>query len=120
MKLATVNDAANSETVSLCSLCVGDQIFGIDTRRISEVLGRRELRRVPLAPAFIGGVVPYRGEVLTTVNFRALLGSESREEAGCVLVLDDGERGERFGLLVDRVGGVVTAQASEFDRIRRR
>lgn len=115
MKLTGASDTMGAELVSLCSLRVGDEIFGIDTRSISEVLGRRELRRVPLAPAFIGGVVPYRGEVLTTVNFRALLGFESRVEASCVLVLDDGERGERFGLLVDRVGGVVTALASELE-----
>ena len=65
-----------NDAVSLCSMFAGSESFGIDTRKIREVLGKRELQRVPMAPAFIGGVVPYRGEVLTTVNFRALLGME--------------------------------------------
>jgi purine-binding chemotaxis protein CheW len=97
-----------NDAVSLCSLFAGSESFGIDTRKIREVLGKRELQRVPLAPAMIGGVVPYRGEVLTAVNFRVLLGMEEYAGTSCVLVLDDDEGGERFGLMVDEVGGVVT------------
>ena len=96
-----------NDAVSLCSLFAGSESFGIDTRKIREVLGKRELQRVPLAPAMIGGVVPYRGEVLTAVNFRVLLGMEAHAGESCVLVLDD-EGTERFGLMVDEVGGVVT------------
>lgn len=97
-----------NDSVSLCSMFAGGESFGIDTSKIREVLGKRELQRVPLAPTMIGGVVPYRGEVLTTVNFRALLGMEVHSGTSCVLVLDDDEGGERFGLMVDEVGGVVT------------
>jgi purine-binding chemotaxis protein CheW len=98
------------ESASLCSMFAGDESFGIDTGKIREVLGRRELERVPMAPAFVAGVVSYRGDVLTTVSFRALLGLPENTEAGCVLVLDDDGGHERFGLVVDAVGGVVTVQ----------
>src|SRR6185503_3095041 len=87
-----------SDTVSLCSLFAGSESFGIDTRKIREVLGKRDLQRVPMAPAYIGGVVPYRGEVLTTVNLRALLGMGENGAASCVLVLEDDVIAERFGL----------------------
>lgn len=97
------------DMVSLCSLSTGSELFGIDTKKIREVLGEREVQKVPMAPAYIAGVIPNRGDVLTTVNFRALLGLPAQVGAGCVLVLEDEERGERFGLMVDGVGGVVTA-----------
>lgn len=97
-----------TDAISLCSMFAGSESFGIDTRKIKEVLGKRELQRVPLAPPMIAGVVPYRGEVLTSVNFRALLGIDDYPETGCVLVIDDDDGGERFGLVVDEVGGVVT------------
>jgi purine-binding chemotaxis protein CheW len=61
-----------------------------------------------MSPPFIAGVVPYRGEVLTTVNLRALLGMEAHSGRCCVLVMEDDEVAERFGLVVDAVGGVVT------------
>ena len=96
------------DAVSLCSLYAGSESFGIDTRKIREVLGERELQRVPLSPPFIAGVVPYRGEVLTTVNLRALLGMEEQGGGCCVLVMEDEGGAERFGLVVDAVGGVVT------------
>jgi len=93
----------------------GNESFGIDTGKIREVLGKRELQRVPMAPIYIGGVVPYRGEVLTTVNFRALLGMSEHAESSCVLVLEDEAGGERFGLVVDAVGGVVTVSRKMFE-----
>jgi purine-binding chemotaxis protein CheW len=96
------------EAESLCSLYAGGETFGIDTRKVREVLGERELQEVPMSPAFIAGVVPYRGEVLTTVNLRALLGMETHSGRCCVLVMEDVEVAERFGLVVDGVGGVVT------------
>lgn len=96
------------ESISLCSMFAGNESFGIDTGKIREVLGKRELERVPMAPAFVAGVVPYRGDVLTAVSFRALLGLPESSEAGCVLVLEDDDGEERFGLMVDSVGGVVT------------
>ena len=96
------------EAVSLCTFYAGNTIFGIDTRKICEVLGGCDLHCVPMAPVFIGGVVPYRGDVLTTVSFRALLGLDEQVDKSAVLVLEDEEVGERFGLLVDAVGGVVT------------
>ena len=99
------------DSISLCSMFAGNESFGIDTGKIREVLGKRELQKVPMAPAFVAGVVPYRGDVLTAVSFRALIGLPDSSEAGCVLVLEDDNGQERFGLMVDAVGGVVTVNS---------
>jgi len=101
--------------VSICSLRAGMGLYGIDTRQIREVLGKTTPHRVPLAPEYIAGVVPYRGEVLTTVSLRGLLGLEKWAGTNCVLVLDDQEDGERFGLMVDGVGGVMTFEETALE-----
>jgi purine-binding chemotaxis protein CheW len=98
------------ETLSLCSLVAGGRLFGIDTRTIREVLGKGRLDRVPLAPAFVGGVIAYRGEVVTAISLRALLGMPKAEGQSCVLVLDGDATELRFGLMVDSVGGVVIVE----------
>lgn len=100
-----------AEGLILCALETGGQSFGIDTRCIREVLGDTPVQRVPLAPPFIGGIVSYRGELLTAVSLRALLGMPPFEKVSALLVLDgelqwNGEA-EQFGLMVDAVGGVV-------------
>lgn len=107
--------AQDVRTVSLCAMTVGAEAFGIDTTKVREVLGECAVQRIPLAPAFIAGVIPNRGEVLTTVSLRALLGLEKREGASVVLVLEDEGKDERFGLMVDAVGGVVMVAAETLE-----
>lgn len=103
-------------TVTMCSVRAGDGMYGIDTREIREVLGNADPRPVPLAASYIAGVLPYRGEVLTTVSLRALLGLPSWMGKSHVLVLEDAEQGERFGLMVDGVGGMVAVPESGLER----
>lgn len=105
-----VGIAEGEDAISMCSLISGGRLFGIDTRMIREVLGSVAMNRVPLAPAYVAGVIAYRGEVVTAVSLRALLGQPPMDGKGCVLVLDGDASEERFGLLVDSVGGVVIVE----------
>ncbi len=107
--------SGDGDVVMMCSFRAGAGLFGMDTKQIREVLGAVASQPVPLAPRYIDGVVAYRGEVLTTLSLRALLGLERRAEASCVLVLDDEENEERFGLIVDEVGGVVMMGQNQFE-----
>ncbi len=115
MKDTAQTGAAAGEPVSLCSLRIGTALFGIDTRQVREVLGMAAPRPVPLAPPYIAGIVPYRGDVLTAVCFRALLGLERGTGTSCILVFDGERDEERFGLIVDGVGGVVAVEPSAFE-----
>ena len=115
MRSAEGIGANAGDTLSICSLHVGSGLFGIDTRQIREVLGSTAPRRVPLAPPYIAGVLPYRGDVLTTVCFRALLGLEKDSKTNCVLVFDNEENEERFGLMVDGIGGVIAVEPSALE-----
>jgi purine-binding chemotaxis protein CheW len=101
--------------VSLCTLRVGNEVFGFDTAKICEVLGVREVQPVPLAAAFVAGVVPFRGEVLVVLSFRQLLGIAPRGKASNVLVLQDEYAGEMFGLAVDSLGDVLSVDAAGFE-----
>lgn len=110
-----MSSAAKDDLIMMCSFHAGGGLFGIDTRQIREVLGAVKSQPVPLAPAYIDGVVAYRGEMLTTLSLRVLLGLERRADAGCVLVLDDEQNEERFGLVVDDVGGVLMLSRKDFE-----
>jgi purine-binding chemotaxis protein CheW len=108
-------NSAQDNVVMMCSFHAGAGLFGMDTKEIREVLGGIRSQAVPLAPRCIDGVVAYRGDVLTTLSLRELMGLEKRSEANCVLVLDDEQDDERFGLVVDDVGGVLMVPRTEFD-----
>lgn len=110
------NTETKQRTVQLCSVRAGAGLYGIDTRAIREVLGNSVPQQVPLAPSHIAGVLTYRGEVLEAISLRTLLGLERRTGTrDRVLVLED-EASERFGLMVDEVGDVVSVAEDAMER----
>lgn len=102
-----------SPLIELCSVRVEAAVFGIPIRHIVEIVGAVRPRLVPLAPDFVGGLAHYRGEVLTTVNLRQLLGLPGGDGPRHMVVLES--RGGTFGLLVDSVGEVLTVRACDFE-----
>lgn len=101
-------------SIEMCSVRVGDKLFGVPITLIIEILGNSPTQAVPLAPSFVGGLVHYRGEVLTTVSLRPLLNMPPRAEAPDVLVFEG--PGGYFGLQVDTVGEVLTVTQAEFEQ----
>jgi purine-binding chemotaxis protein CheW len=100
-----MNDAATLKTQEVCSVRVGDTLYGIPIAHVLEILGKPATQPVPLAPWFVGGLVHYRGEVLTAVSLRRLLGMEAAGTPEDVLVFETPEG--LFGLFVDSVGEVL-------------
>ena len=92
---------------------VGKTLFGVPIRHILEIVGSARPQPVPLAPGFVGGLVHYRGDVLTTVSLRQLLGLPPSEGKQDILVLESA--GGCFGLLVDSVGEVLTVSSADYE-----
>jgi purine-binding chemotaxis protein CheW len=99
--------------VEMCSVRVGQALYGVPIAHILEIVGSARPQPVPLAPAFVGGLVHYRGDVLTTVSLRQLLGLPPRDGPQDILVLESS--GGCFGLLVDSVGEVLTVSSAEHE-----
>jgi purine-binding chemotaxis protein CheW len=106
-------DKAPDTLVEMCSVRVGQTLFGVPITHILEIVGSARPQPVPLAPAFVGGLVHYRGDVLTTVSLRQLLGLPPREGPQDILVLESA--GGCFGLLVDTVGEVLTVSSADHE-----
>ena len=102
-----------SSLIEVCSVRVGSNWYGVAIHRIVEIIGGTRPQPVPLAPEFVGGLVHYRGEVLTTVSMRQLLGLPTREGVYDILVLE--HAGGCFGLLVDAVGEVLTLSSADYE-----
>lgn len=110
----TARRKQKSETwVEVCSVRVGNTLFGVPITHILEIVGSARPQPVPLAPAYVGGLVHYRGDVLTTVSLRQLLALAPRDGAQDILVLES--KGGCFGLLVDSVGEVLTASSADYE-----
>jgi purine-binding chemotaxis protein CheW len=101
------------EGIEMCSVRVGETLFGVPITRILEILNAPATRAVPLAATPIGGLVHYRGEILTAVSLRSLLGLSGHSRPPDMLVFEG--RDGYFGLLVDAVGEVLTVFPQEIE-----
>jgi purine-binding chemotaxis protein CheW len=117
MSTATVAVHGAEKTVAtmveMCSVRLGNALFGVPITHILEIVGSARPQPVPLAPEFVGGLVHYRGDVLTTVSLRQLLGMPPKDGAQDILVLESASG--CFGLLVDSVGEVLTVSSAEHE-----
>jgi purine-binding chemotaxis protein CheW len=104
---------ATASLVEMCSVRVGETLFGVAISHILEIVGSARPQPVPLAPAFVGGLMHYRGDVLTTVSLRQLLGLPPLDRPQDLLVVESS--GGCFGLLVDSVGEVLTVSDLNFE-----
>jgi purine-binding chemotaxis protein CheW len=99
--------------IEVCSVRVESTLFGVPISHILEIVGSARPQPVPLAPAYVGGLVHYRGDVLSAVALRQLLGLPPKEGRQDILVLESA--GGCFGLLVDSVGEVLTVSAADYE-----
>ncbi len=118
--MSTVGTALNrnkekttATLTEMCSVRVGPTMFGMPISHILEIVGSARPQPVPLAPGFVGGLVHYRGDVLTTVSLRQLLGLPPKDGPQDILVLENA--GGCFGVLVDSVGEVLTVSSVDHE-----
>ncbi|MGA2729248.1 MAG: chemotaxis protein CheW [Terracidiphilus sp.] len=106
-------DKSASAVVEICSVRLGQSLYGMPISHILEIVGGARPQPVPLAPRFVGGLVHYRGDVLTAVSLRQLLRMPPLDGPQDILVLQSS--GGCFGLLVDSVGEVLTVPSADFE-----
>jgi purine-binding chemotaxis protein CheW len=117
MSTATVThlkEKATAALVEVCSVRLDKTWFGMPISHILEIVGGARPQPVPLAPSYVGGLVHYRGDVLTTVSLRHLLGLPPKDGPQDIIVLES--KGGCFGLLVDAVGEVLTLSAVDYEQ----
>lgn len=95
-----------------------DELFSLPLAQVEEIaLCGTDLLKPPGYPAFVPGIFKLRGEVITLVDLRALyrLGATAMRSEQKILVVK-GSAG-KFGLLVDNVESICTADESEKVRL---
>lgn len=104
-----------SDARQFCTFYLGDDFFGVDVRRVQEVLRHQQQTRVPLAPKMIRGLINLRGQIVTALDLRCRLGlGEPAEDTIPINVVVRTEDGP-VSLLVDEIGDVVEVTDDDFE-----
>lgn len=112
--IPSTTSAASGE-LQFTSFQVQDLLLGIDIRQVQEINRSLRLTPVPHAPEAVCGVINLRGEVVTVLDLRRVLGLPPAEMNRSTRNVIVNSNGEQIGLLVDQVTDVVTCHASEID-----
>lgn len=92
-----------------------ETLYCLPVARIREVVPWLKPEPVPAAPGVVEGVINLRGDIVTVVNGRLLLGLEEVPANGDsrILTLDLGR--ETLGLTVDSVSEIIELKASDIE-----
>ena len=105
------DEECEQATEGFVTVVTGAQLFGLRLERVRDVFVPRGISRVPLAPPEVAGLLNLRGRIVTAIDLRRRLGLPPREDGGSPVAVGIEERGELYGLIVDRVGDVLRSQA---------
>lgn len=88
-----------------------EDVFGIDIRRIKEVLEIREITTLPRSSEFMRGVINLRGQVVPVIDLKLKFGFEKTEFTvdTCIIILELEMDGGLclYGVLADSVREVI-------------
>jgi purine-binding chemotaxis protein CheW len=105
-----------SDQTQYGTFVVDGLLFGVEVRRIQEVIRTQTMTRVPLAPAVVGGLINLRGEIVTAIDMRCRLGLEPfTADAQPMNVVVRTGTGAAASLLVDQIGDVLEVSADSFE-----
>jgi purine-binding chemotaxis protein CheW len=101
--------------VEFVTFHVGDLLIGVDIHQVEEINRLIDITPVPHAPRYVCGAVNLRGEVVTVVDLREILGLEKVEITQRTRTVVVNSKGEQIGLLVDRIADVIRVLPDEID-----
>jgi purine-binding chemotaxis protein CheW len=108
MSIITSDAQAASPAAEYLAFTLGQEEYGIDIQKVSEIRSYETPTRIANAPEFVRGVVNLRGIIVPIVDMRIKfkLGTPTYDQFTVVIILNIGHR--VVGMVVDRVSDVTT------------
>lgn len=104
-----------SEPRQFCTFFLDGLRFGVDVRKVQEVVPYQEMTRVPLAPVTVRGLLNLRGRIVTGIDLRRRLALPDRggENLPVNIVLRGDDAPVSF--LVDEIGEVIEVDVDSWE-----
>ncbi len=99
-----------------CTFLIDQQLFGIDVRKVQEVLPYQEMTTVPLAPKSVLGLINLRGQIVTAIDLRTRLGMPGRPSDRLPMNVVLGDQDCLLSLLVDEIREVIEVDEESFEK----
>jgi purine-binding chemotaxis protein CheW len=102
-----------AEVLEVVTFTLAFERYAIETQYIAKVVRLTDFTPVPGTPAFLGGVLNLRGEILDLIDLRAFLGIAGPGLTDLSKILVLGVERNEFGIMADSVHEVTTLRLDE-------
>ncbi len=92
---------------------MGKELYGMEIRYITEIIGIQPITEVPEMPAYVKGITNLRGKIIPVMDARLRFKKEVREydDRTCIIVIDINDTS--IGLIVDSVSEVIALREED-------
>ena len=107
------------ENQEYVTIRLAGQLLGIPVLAVHDVLNSQNITHIPMAPAWVAGVLNLRGRIVTAIDLRQRLGLpaiEKKQGSKNSMSIVVEHRGEPYSLIIDRVGEVLTLNMSDYEK----
>ncbi len=115
-----IQSGQQGEVVKAAIISLDDEMYGVDVKYIFDIRALERITFVPRMPAWVLGVVNWRGRILSVIDLRRFLGLPANQDAETraktaqrLLVLQAG--GMEVGIQVDEVFLIDSIPVSKID-----
>ncbi len=115
-----IQEEEQGEVVKAAIISLDNELYGLDVQYIFDIRALESITFVPRAPAWVLGVVNWRGRILSVINLRRFLGLPSKKDAETraqttqhLVVLQVGEM--EVGIQADEVFLIELIPVSKID-----
>jgi len=90
------------------TFALGEEVFGIEIRFVTEIIGIQPVNPIPETPDYIKGIINLRGKIIPVIDMRLKFKKqpEPYTDRTCIIVIET--TSFSVGLIVDRVVEVLT------------
>lgn len=106
------NKPQTEEILQYVSFWVDGQLLGVPVQSVQEVLNAQHIAKTPRTRPEIAGLLNLRGQIVTAVDLRKILGLKEQESDKPSMNVVLRYKGESFSLLVDEVGDVIEVSSN--------
>jgi len=103
------------------SFKLNNELFAVNVNKVLEVLEKQHVTKIPRAPAYVNGIINFRGEVLPVIDARKkFLMPEREAHLKYVIIVLDLEKDNgtyRLGAIADGVKDVMEINEHEIQEV---
>ncbi len=116
-----MNQQTTQESSTYLTFVLGEETFGLEVRKVREVLDVASVTHIPRMPEYMRGVINLRGRVVPVLDLRSRFGlpEAERSDDSCIIVvevdLDLEEEAVVCGVLADSVKAVLDMKSDDIE-----